>query len=115
MSFKNTQNTTNYYDRDISKKFDLVAFNKTFEENDYVLNNRIKNLEMSPKDNITEEKTHELSIGKTVSNIKNLLFKILNEQNINLIYEDISNKYYFGIFCITLGMIILLLNLSLIS
>jgi hypothetical protein len=115
MSFKNYQNTTNYSDRDISKRFNQVEFNKKFEENNNLLNSQQSNLQSSLQSSLLQENKdkiisidypHNDSINNNLIKMKNFIFKILNQRND--LFNDISDYFYSGLLLILIGVIILL-------
>jgi predicted PurR-regulated permease PerM len=110
MSFKNYQNTTNHSDRDINKRFNQVAFNQNFEENNNKLllsDEKQQNISNEAKPIQTDIYPHNESIDKNVMNTKNFIFKILNQSN-NL-FNNISDYFYSGIISLLIGIILLLL------
>lgn len=112
MSFKNYQNTTNYSDRDITKRFNQVEFNKKFEENNNLLINQQSNLQNSllqeNKDKIIPiDYPHNDSINNNLIKMKNFIFKLLNQRSDT--FNDISDYLYSGILLILIGIIILFL------
>ena len=110
MSFKNYQNTTNYSDRDITKRFNQVEFNKKFEENNKQLeeNNNLQNsILQENKDKIIPiDYPHNDSINNNLIKMKNFIFKILNQRND--LFNNISDYFYSGLLLILIGIIILL-------
>ncbi len=106
MSIKKLEHTTNKSDRNINKQFDLINFNKKFEEND--LNIKNKRMEMILPHTKPIE-TILLDMYLLFNKILKLIFNLINP--IPYIFSTNDNIFTFSLLLIVSSIFIYMFSL----
>lgn len=115
-------NTTNKSDRDLGNKFDIKQFNKTFNDNDDLINkNNIINNNLQKEDEILVKKLpHKRPVEDIIVSMRELFYVILemliNKQNpIPYIFSTPDRIFAAAILLIMIGTLLLLFSSLMIS
>lgn len=104
----NNMNTINKSNRDIDKKFDLVNFNQTFEENEKI-STKINNITINNK--LPHEKSIEMICIDMYKMIINITKLIINFKNpFPYIYSTYENHFIFAIILICIALFMIIIN-----